>query len=492
MSALFKFSIFLVLALAVSIGIYLYASSLSEGDVTSAPPTQEAPIANVAPIAPSAKAPVAPAAKVDVDGDLADYMTARERRSLDGWRAFLAAHGSGFHAQLARAEIEKLLHAEKTPEPAPAEVSNGGSPDAKTTIEAAPPAGRDVTSSTPDEICKRDEERLERLRSNPSSDEAARFANDLRCEKLRPQLLNLMETLGPPPTAPAAAEVSDGVAPDAKTTVEAAPSAGSDVASSTPDEICNRDEDRLERLRMSPSSEEAARFANELRCEKLRPQLSNLMGSLASLASAPRAAEVSNGVAPDAKPTVEAALPAAPSAGSDVASSTPDEICKRDEDRLERLRMSPSSEEAARFADELRCEKLRPQLLRLMESLGFAPASAAQSPSGKGKLARGLKAASDCVSEQDKLDRIRAQPSADSARQFWRDLQCERLRPQVRLLLESLDIAAGPTAACQGEAEELSRIRTNPNRREAESFAREMTCDALKPQAERLLESLAE
>jgi hypothetical protein len=366
------------------------------------------------PIAPGAKAPVAPvapAAQADVDDDLVDYLVTRELRSLDGWRAFLAAHGSGLHAQSARAEIEKLLHAEKPPAPAAADVSNSVSPDVKTKIEAVPPAG---------------------------------------------------------------------------------PSAGGEVAPSTPDEICTRDEERLERLRSSPSSDEAARFANGLSCEKLRPQLLRLMETLGSLAPAPAAADVSNSVSPDVKTKIEATPPAGPSAGSEVAPSTPDEICKRDEERLERLRTSPSSEEAARFANELRCEKLRPQLLGLMETLGYAPASASQRPSVTGISALGLKAASDCVSEQDRLDRIRAQPSADTAQQFWRDLQCERLRPQVRLLLESLNIAADPPAACQREAEELNRIRTNPNRREAETLAQGMTCDALKPQAARLLESLAE
>ncbi len=194
MSAVVKVSIFLGLALAAGIGIYLDVWSPSDDDVASAPPTDQAPLASVAPppIAPRDTAPVAPAAKVDVDGDLTDYMNARQRRSLDGWRAFLAAHGSGFHAQLARTEIEKLLHAEKTPEPAPEEVSNGVSPDATTTTEsaptAAPSAGSDVASMTPDDICKRDEERLERLRMSPSSEEVARFPNELRCDKLRPQL----------------------------------------------------------------------------------------------------------------------------------------------------------------------------------------------------------------------------------------------------------------------------------------------------------------
>jgi hypothetical protein len=71
-------------------------------------------------------------------------------------------------------------------------------------------------------------------------------------------------------------------------------------------------------------------------------------------------------------------------AGTEVAALTPDEICKRDGDRLERLRSSPKSNEAARFANELGCEKLRPQLLALMESLDHvpsAPAVAHQRPS---------------------------------------------------------------------------------------------------------------
>ncbi len=581
MRALFKFSIFLVLIFAAAIGIYLYVPSPSDEDVTSAPGANVAPT----PIDPSATASVAPPVRADVDGDAADAMISRALRSLNGWRAYVAAEWSGSQAQMATAAIEKLFHADETHAPAVAEVSNDVR-DAKPKIEAASPAGplarSEVESSTPDENCKLDEERLERLRLIPSIEEAERLDNELRCETLRPQLLGLMKTLAPGAPTPASADVSNGVtnakveaappvgplsenqvalstpdenctrdeerlerlrnspsseeairfddelrcerlrpqllevmkalesvspapapapaevsasAADAKTKIEAAPpagpAAGSEVALSTPDENCKRDEERLERLRSSPSSEEAVRFDNELRCEKLRPQLLGLMNALVPAAPAPAAAEVADGVA-DAKTKIEATPPAAPLAESEVALSTPDDNCKHDEERLQRLRGSPSSEEAQRFDNELRCETLRPQLLRLMESLGYAPASASQSPPVRGMSAQEPKAAGDCVSEQDRLNRIRARPSIDEAQQFWRDLQCERLRPQARLLLESLNGPADAPGACPREAEELNRIRTNPNRREAESFARDMTCDALKPQAARLLESLAE
>ena len=214
-----------------------------------------------------------------------------------------------------------------------------------------------------------------------------------------------------------------------------------------------------------------------------------------------------------------------------AAPLSPEALCERDEDRLVRLRANPTNEEATHFASELSCERLRPQLSRLMESLGFAvPAPppvvpTAPPPAGQAAVAE-RKPASDCVSEQTALDRLRADPSIDAAQAFWRGLQCERLRPQARMLMESLNIvtdeppphplvgdasaALPPKAndvravvapgdsppadpsACAREKEELDRLRANPVRRDAERFARGMTCAELKPQAARLLESLAD
>ena len=166
---------------------------------------------------------VDPAAAARVDEDL-DYMIAQRKGSVEGWRSFLAAHGSGVHAQSAKAEVEKLLLAGQDPAPAAAEVSNGASTDAKTGSEvmgSAPPSpGVEVAALTPDEICKRDGDRLERLRSSPTSNEAARFANELGCEKLRPQLLGLMRNLGYAAPAPPAAEVSNGAPTHAKAGTE--------------------------------------------------------------------------------------------------------------------------------------------------------------------------------------------------------------------------------------------------------------------------------
>src|ERR1700733_5554446 len=208
---------------------------------------------------------------------------------------------------------------------------------------------------------------------------------------------------------------------------------------------------------------------------------------------------------------------------------SPEALCERDADRLVHLRANPTNEEASRFASELGCEKLRPQLSRLMESLGFAaptpaPSPLPNSPPPAQAAVAERKPAADCASEQAALDRLRADPSIDEAQAFWRGLQCERLRPQARMLMESLDIVveepsphpvlgvastalspkandiravvapgdsvAADPAACDREKQELARLRANPDRRDAERFARAMTCAALKPQAARLLDSL--
>ena len=422
------------------------------------------------------------------------------------------------------------------PPPPGAEVSKGAPPVVGAKVKAAPSA-ETRAASRPDDICKRDEERLEQLHAHPSRDEAMRFADELRCETLRPQLLAVIETSGSSGPPPAASDASKDASPDAKTTVGTLPAAPPRQAKfeATPDEYCKLDEERLERMQAGASMREAARFADELRCERLRPQILGLMERLSSLApgSAPAAAEASKGEPTEAKGSLQA--PAGLPTASAAAPSASEENCKRDEERLERLRSHPSRDEAARFADDMRCERVRPQLLALMETFGSSapaqtataasnaapdaeaqgrsprrplrllrrasaapstrtksanatrtPRAAAQqslerrgrplrrrielrglaasalAPDGEPglcaglgverRLVRGLSAlsvSSGCAADQDRLVRIRAEPSADAAQQLWRELQCERLRPQVRLLLASLNVAAGPTAACQ-------------------------------------------
>jgi len=259
-----------------------------------------------------------------------------------------------------------------------------------------------------------------------------------------------------------------------------------------------------------------------------RAQIEKMLPDGTASASAPERTPYVGGPSNSQPAAGGTGLPASAESATVTPARTPREACKRDGDRLARLRGNPSAEEAQHFATELRCEILRPQFLRLMESLGFAAAapSAPVNPSPLDSSLPGPTMAGDCAAQEAALDRLRAEPSEEAARRFWRDLQCERLRPQVRLLMESLNLtpdsppspgdgqrraldapstgndvrgmsatttgAAADSAACRREAEELDRIRANPDRRLAERFARTVTCDALKPQAARLLESFTE
>src|ERR1700722_10125524 len=73
---------------------------------------------------------------------------------------------------------------------------------------------QDATSSQPqDGICKQDEERLARLRANPSLDEGLSFVSEIRCLRLWPELQTIMDGLGNPSRATATSRPS-GAASD--------------------------------------------------------------------------------------------------------------------------------------------------------------------------------------------------------------------------------------------------------------------------------------
>jgi hypothetical protein len=151
--------------------------------------------------------PVDPVAAAKVDEDL-DYRIAERTKSLEGWRAFLTAHPEGPHAQSARAELDKL--AAPVTSTAAAQAPDRAPPDTKIpSDDASPPqpsAGSEAATLASDEICRGDEDRLEKLSNNLTSDGVIRFLIELRCENLRPQLISLAERLKTPAPKAAAAD----------------------------------------------------------------------------------------------------------------------------------------------------------------------------------------------------------------------------------------------------------------------------------------------
>ena len=106
---------------------------------------------------------------------------------------------------------------------------------------------------------------------------------------------------------------------------------------------------------------------------------------------------------------------------------------------LERLRADPTPAAAKALLGRLTCAKLRPQLQRVMESLGVAPPAEASSakravaapPTPEGREA-------DCASESAELLRLRTRASRKATLAFAEGLRCKSLKPQVARLLESL------------------------------------------------------
>jgi uncharacterized caspase-like protein len=137
------------------------------------------------------------------------------------------------------------------------------------------------------------------------------------------------------------------------------------------EQSCAGEEKRLARLRANPVREEVTRFARELRCAALRPQVNRLLesvgGDAAALAPAPvpaRPAPVEE--APQPAPMPSERRESKTGAGREAGQNA----CQRDEERLAQLRANPVREEVSRFARELTCDDLRPQVQRLLESVG--------------------------------------------------------------------------------------------------------------------------
>ena len=172
---------------------YVYGS-LGGENVALRPASEASSVAAFPPVMPNAAA-VPPPPPRDAD-EAPDYRTAERAASLDGWRAFLAVHPGGSYARLARAEVDKLLARQNLDAKIDA---------AKTEVAPMVTAKTEIAAPlSPEAVCERDEDRLVRLRANPASEEATRFTSELRCEKLRPQLSRLMESLGFAMPAPAA------------------------------------------------------------------------------------------------------------------------------------------------------------------------------------------------------------------------------------------------------------------------------------------------
>jgi hypothetical protein len=224
MSAPFKYAF--VLALGLAFGFCIYAPP-NLGEIAKLARLDEInAIINkaVARLKPQAAVfAVDPAGAARVTEDL-DYRIAKRIGSVEGWRSFLAVHGSGVHAQTATAEVDRLLSEQASAQTTP-KVSNDTSFGAKAASDIVRPAT--LSSRT----------------------EVAALTPDSGVGSLGHET---------PVSTP---EVSYGASSNAKAESEAAqpapPSSGMQIASPTPAENYKRDGGRLTQLRISPTSDVA-------------------------------------------------------------------------------------------------------------------------------------------------------------------------------------------------------------------------------------------
>jgi hypothetical protein len=390
MNALTRFSIALLSVIATAIAVYLYATSFDEG--FDGAQLQTLPDGLSDPSRSTASSKLDPAASDTMSGSDAASSPGAALATLDD----ACKHDEDRLAELrANPSVEAAIRFDnelKCPRlkpqlseiltqlghaAGPVELATRKAPASDTMSAGSPPASEpaasEATAAAPQDACKQDEERLAALQAKPSLDEAARFEDELKCSKLQPQLLALLDKLLDAPQS-AGAQSRNGAPPNTTSASEAAPPIP--PASEATSDDCKHDEERLAALQAKPSLDEAVRLENEMKCLKLQPQL---LALLDKLIQAPQSAgaQSPNGVPSSTTSASEAAPPTPPA--SEATSAASDDACKQDEERMARLRTTPSGEEAARFTKELRCETLRPELLALTAALASLPESASVS-----------------------------------------------------------------------------------------------------------------
>src|SRR6516164_10450215 len=143
---------------------------------------------------------------------------------------------------------------------------------------------------------------------------------------------------------------------------------------------------------------------------------------------------------PPAVANAKAMLPASPERSPQPAEAVdPSLACSRDEQRLARLRADPAPDQIVRFEKELTCARLRSQVLRLLESVSVEPAVvAATGNATRQQVEAEPGPAEACARDAERLQRLRAEPNPEEIRKLERELSCEQIRPQVQRLCDSV------------------------------------------------------
>lgn len=275
-----------------------------------------------------------------------DYEFAERIGTQQAWESFLQAHSTGYYAGLARAQLAKLKETAEKAVPSVIAAREPQNRDDSESVSRAPPP-KDQLKSEPKVQPPRDQAKSE-PKVQPPADQAK--------SEPKPQRKDRQARLEPKP------EEDD---------LKVAP-----AASAIAVDPCKQEEEKLARLRANPVRDEIIRLERELTCKRLKLQVVRLRESVVGeLPAATGATAVAPAIPIEdtannlPQSGVSAAVPQPKQDGGNAAARRPDD-CQKDQETLVRLRAVPTRADVARFERELSCERLRPQVLRLRESLG--------------------------------------------------------------------------------------------------------------------------
>jgi uncharacterized caspase-like protein len=400
---------------------------------------------------PEAKKADVPAVASEVDVRRA-YELAAQVGSKEAWQSFINRHPTGFYAELARLQLEKLNAGPAPDSAAQREAKARAEQEAKVRAdqEAKARADQETKARTEQEAKARAEQeaksRAEQEAKSRAEQEAKARAEQQRAERLALQQRQEEERrkAAEAERIKAEQEAKARVERDARARAEQEAKARAAQERSQRLALLQRQEE--ERQAKEEAERRKARAEQEANARAEQERAQRL--ALQQRQEEERRAKVD---AERLKAQREAALRA-----QEKVEPGPEQSCASDEKRLVRLRANPARDEVVRFARELHCAALRPQVNRLLESLGGEPAALAPVPAPPAvrepapqpppavsegrdsKTGREPDPRQACVRDEERLAQLRANPVRDAVARFARELTCEDLRPQVQRLLESV------------------------------------------------------
>jgi uncharacterized caspase-like protein len=400
---------------------------------------------------PEAKKADVPAVASEVDVRRA-YELAAQVGSKEAWQSFINRHPTGFYAELARLQLEKLNAGPAPDSAAQREAKARAEQEAKARAdqEAKARADQEAKARTEQEAKARAEQEAksraeQEAKSRAEQQRAERLALQQRQEEERRKAAEA-ERIKAEQEAKARAERDARARAAQEAKARAVQEAKARAAQERSQRLALLQRQEEERQAKEEAERRKARAEQEANARAEQERAQRL--ALQQRQEEERRAKVE---AERLKAQREAALRA-----QEKVEPSPEQSCASEEKRLVRLRVNPARDEVVRFARELHCAALRPQVNRLLESLGSEPAALAPVPAPpavrepapqpppavpekrESKTGGEPDRRQACVRDEERLAQLRANPVRDAVARFARELTCEDLRPQVQRLLESV------------------------------------------------------